>query len=197
MRVGDVGPELCTECLKRFRKASEVWSQSLFKVLPLKEKLVIVNWVLWSHKLRNYAAMNIFYAFKQQQNPPERGGHACWYRNDFEFGKNYTWIATWWSMWIGYTLNKNPPRRALRPFPTRNNIKVQSSASVFVRSGAAELGSAALRLHSLRLRVQMQTQHFPVCALPSSAPSAVQVCERRAPGLQRAHRPPFLSRFTL
>lgn len=30
----------------------------MFHVLPLKEKLVIVNCVLWSHELRNYAAMN-------------------------------------------------------------------------------------------------------------------------------------------
>lgn len=35
----------------------------------------------------------------------------------------------------------------------------------------------------------------PICAFSSSTPSAVQVCGRRVPRLQCAHRPPFLSGF--
>lgn len=49
MRVrgrGSIGPELCTECFKRFRIQGLLKFGISLKVLPLKEKLVIVNCVL-------------------------------------------------------------------------------------------------------------------------------------------------------
>lgn len=63
--------------------------------------------------------------------------------------------------------------------PTQNNIKIQSSVSVFILCGlwrTFELKSVcftALRLHSLLLRVQMQTKHFPPSARSRQAHGAL------------------------
>lgn len=96
--------------------------------------------------------------------------------------KNYTWIATWWSMWIGCILNKTQHDELSSkcpPLPTRNNIKIQSSVSVLILCGLGwtfELQSVcftALCLHSLLLRVQMQTKHFPPSARSRQAHRAL------------------------
>lgn len=74
------------------KRVSEVWSQSLFfKVLPLKEKLVIVNnCVLWSHKLRKYAAMNIFTHLTTTKSSASRRGMRVDIETILSLEKNYT-----------------------------------------------------------------------------------------------------------
>lgn len=62
----------------------------MFHVLPLKEKLVIVNCVLWSHELRNYAAMNIctrLTTIKKKKSSPSQEGMLVDTEIILEFGK--------------------------------------------------------------------------------------------------------------
>lgn len=101
-------------------------------------------------------------------------------------------------MWIGYILNKTQHDELSSKCPfsrpkitLRFKVHSQSSSSAdwiehLSSSPCVSLLSAYIHSSSVS---KCKLSISPVCAFPSSAPSAVQVCERRVPGLQRAHRP--------
>lgn len=108
-------------------------------------------------------------------------------------------------MGIGYILTetkqkerKNPNMTSSpvnAPFPdpkitSRFRVQSQSSSSERLSSSpCVSLLSAYIHSSSVsKCRLSISPS---VCAFPSSAPSAVQVCEPRVPGHQLAHRPPF------
>lgn len=137
-RLGNIGPELCTECLKRFRKGFlKFWVSLCSKSCRWKR-----SWWSW---IVSYGHTNCvitqqwtFYAFNNNKILLIPEGMRVDIETILSLEKNYTWIATWWSMWIGYIINKTQHDELFTKCPfsqPKINIKIQSSVSVLILCG--------------------------------------------------------------